>query len=110
MANEVLRELYGKITVLETIEKLRNCGLVWNQISVNQYKSTVQQGTDVWDLHLTKMPSKTVIDFLKNSQFVITISSEEDANVASLFDEIEVDQDYEKDKELLRDIQALEGC
>ena len=44
-----------KISILEMIEKLKNCGLVWSQKDTRSWKTTHNDGEAVWELTLTKV-------------------------------------------------------
>lgn len=110
--NEVLASLYKQIAVLEMIEKLKGCGLIWNQISNYQFQAIVEQSADVWEIYLTKISagSSVIMDFSKNGSFFYSLNSDDEPNIVNMFDEISTDEDYEKDKEIMRDIQQTEVC
>jgi hypothetical protein len=107
---EALKGLYKKIAVLEMVEKLKNCGLVWNSINPYQYHTVVIQDEDVWDLYLTKMQEKVILDLRKNTLFFYSMNSEEESDLINMFDEITGDEAYQKDKTFLSDIQQAESC
>lgn len=104
-----LTYLYKKISVVEMVEKLKNGGIVWNQVSLYQYRATYFQGTDCWDMFLTKMPNQSTVtlDFKKNLKFFYSINSDSDPNVATLYNEVIGDEDFEKDKSLMDDITQM---
>jgi hypothetical protein len=109
---EDLSFLYRKISVLEMFEKLKSCSGDWVQISPTQFKVSVNQNNEVWDIVLSRNPlaEKIVMDFSKNSSYFYSISSDDEANLVAFYQEIEGDDGFEKDKEILRDVSAFEGC
>jgi hypothetical protein len=94
------------------VEKLKNGGVVWNQVSPYQYRATYFQGVDCWDMFLTKMPNRATVtlDFKKNMKFFYSINSDSDPNVAALFNEVIGDDNFDKDRALMRDITQRRTC
>lgn len=111
-SQEILSDLYNKITVLEMVEKLKACGLIWSKVSSIQFRTTIQKNNDVWDVHLTKVPgtSSVVMDLRKNMVYYRSINSEDDPNLLVMYQEVEGDDSYDKDKALMRDVQQIENC
>lgn len=112
MTNEqTLNEVYKRITAYEMVQKLKNCGVVWDQLNTVQYQATIEQGDHVWDIFLTKAQDRVVLDFRRNMSFFFTMDSNSEPIVDEMFREIEGDDDFERDRALLRDMGKLRpGC
>lgn len=112
MTNEqTLNQVYKRITAYEMVEKLKNCGVVWDQLNTVQYQATVEQGDHVWDIFMTKSQDRVVLDFRRNMSFFFTMDSLTEPIVGEMFREVEGDDDFERDRSLLRDIGKLRpGC
>lgn len=113
MTNEQqLNEVYKRITALEMVEKLKSCGIVWNQVNSTQFSATFEQGSSVWDIFITNNISdgRIVIDFRKDMRFFYSMDSSQEPDLSEMFEEINED-DYRKDRALLYDItQMRDGC
>lgn len=109
---ETLTELYKSIAVMEMMEKMKACGVVWNKIAPHQFRTEWQQGSDYWDIFLTKMPNGSTItmDFVKNLQHYYSVVSDKVGNLHAMYEELIDNDEYEKDKELMRAVQQIEGC
>jgi hypothetical protein len=108
--NEELKSLYTKITSGEILGKLESCGGVWTPISTIQYKATIEQGSDVWDVFLTNSLSKVVLDFRKNGNYMCSLTSDEEESLLELFSVLNGDSDYERDRALLENVMQIETC
>lgn len=110
--NENLNLLYKSISVIEIVEKIRSCGVVWQQISPNSYQSSIVQGEDLWDISLVKNFQTEVVtlDFRKNNGYVFSIDSNSDANLTSMYSDMEGEEELKKDQQLLRDITSIPSC
>lgn len=107
-----LGSVYKRIFVLDMIEKMKDCAVVWNQISPYQFSTAVLKDNIIWNVYLTKMPngSTVTIDFTKAGRFYYSVNSDDDANVEELFNNIAEEDIADKDDALLRDIQQFQGC
>ena len=110
--NENLDVVYRRVSILEMVEKIKSCGMVWNRISPNTYQSTYIIGEDVWDLNISKNYRSGVItiDFRKNASYFYTIDSDVDSGILEIFEEIEGDEDFHRDRQLLMDVSAISTC
>ena len=106
---EELNYLYRKIVVAEMVEKLKSGGVVWDRLTPYQYRSTVFQGGDCWDMYLTSLGGSVVLDFRKNARHFYSVNSSDDLTVASLYQEL-ADDGLCDEQSLLADIQQFEGC
>jgi hypothetical protein len=81
-------------------------------VSPNTYLSTYIVGEDVWDLNISKNYHNGVItiDFRKNTSYFYSIDSDVDADIIQLFKDIEGDEEFQKDRQLLRDITSIPTC
>lgn len=106
-----LKFLYRKISVLEMTEKLKSCGVLWNQVGPVTYRAEISQDDHVWEMNLTRDTNgRVVMDFRRDAVYFYSISSDDDSYLVELFNAIEGDEAFEKDQELLRDISDMEGC
>lgn len=112
MTNEqTLNQVYKRIAAYEMVQKLKNCGVVWDQLNTVQYRVTVEQGGNVWDIFMTKNQDRVVLDFRRNMLFFFTMDSLTEPIVDEMFREVEGDDDFERDRALLRDVGKLRpGC
>jgi hypothetical protein len=114
MANNLteLAEIYKQISVLEMVEKLKNGGLVWNKVSPYQYATTVVQGSDYWDMYITRLPNgeAVVLDFRKNANYFYSINSTFETYLTVLFNELEGDEDLTRDRDILAAVQQYDVC
>lgn len=110
--NENLDFLTRKIFILEIVEKIKNCGMMWNHVSSNSYQISYQTNNELWHITISKNYSSGIVtlDFSKNNTFFLSINSEIDENVIQIFNEIDVDEDYNKDKEILKEISLIPIC
>jgi hypothetical protein len=110
--NEELSVLYRQISIMEMIERVKSGGIIWSQITPYQYKSEFAMGSDYWDIYITKMPSSSIVtvDFVKNLRPLYSINSIAEPSIIDLYNDVVGDEDFCKDKALLRDIQTAEGC
>ncbi len=110
--NDELNYVYRKISVYEMVEKIKSCGIIWSQLNTYQYKTTIEQNNDIWDLVISQMITNdiVVIDFKKNGSYYYTINSQEDPNLIIMFQEIQGDEDFKRDQKLLSDVTTFEGC
>lgn len=109
---ENLSLLYRKISVLEMFEKLKACSGDWVQFSPTQFKVSINQNNETWDIFLSRNPlaEKIVMDFSKNASYFYSISSDDEPSLVAFYQEVEGDDGFERDKEILRDVSAFEGC
>ncbi len=105
-----LKFVYQKLSVLEMVGKLSVSTVDWLQLSTAQFKCTIEQNNDVWDIILTQKPDLVSIDFSKNGRFFHTLTSNDEPLIVSFFEELVGDEDYRRDKDLLKDVIAFEGC
>lgn len=108
-----LDQLYKRIAAYEMVEKLKNCGVTWHQSNTRQFYVSVQEGSHVWDVFLTKdlAADRVVLDFRRDMRYYFSMNSEDEPIVWEMFKEIAGDDDYEKDRQLLRDVGRLkDGC
>lgn len=110
--NEELDKIYRRSTILEMVEKIKSCGMVWNKVSPNTYQSTYVVGEDVWDLNISKNYHNSVvtIDFRKNTSYFYMIDSDVDPEILVMFEDIEGDEDFQKDRKLLSDLSKMPDC
>ncbi len=110
--SQILESLYNQIAVLEMIEMMQNCGLVWNKISPTQWQSTLVIGNDVWDIYLTQMPTfnNVIMDIRRNTVFFASLNSNDLSFISDLFNQIETNDDFAKDTSFLQDVQQFLEC
>jgi hypothetical protein len=110
--NENLDLIYRRVSILEMIEKIKSCGMLWHKVAPNTYQSTYIVADDVWDLNISKNYHNGVItiDFRKNTSYFYTIDSDVDSGIKQLFEDIEGDEDFQKDRQLLRDVSGIPTC
>lgn len=111
-----INSIQKKISILEMIEKLKSCGLVWQQQDTRSWKTIHNDGEAVWELTLTKVTDSEsngdenikfdviLLDFKKNDSYFYTIRSDQDLNLLEMWDEIVGDAEFEKEESLLRDL------
>jgi hypothetical protein len=103
--------LYKQIFVLDMIEKMKSCSMIWSQVSNTQYSTKLISSSITWNVVLSKLPNGSVtLDLAKNGKHFYSINSGDNAKVAELFVELDDNEDELKDEALLRDIQQLVGC
>jgi hypothetical protein len=105
--------LYRRITALELIERFKNCGLIWQQVSPWAYTLTYKYEGDIWDITFTRDVTHNVshfMEFNRNGFYYITLSSIEDVDLVSFWNEMEDYNNFEKDKLLLRDLTKMKDC
>ena len=107
-----LSDIYRQISVMELIQKLEGCGVTWNQIGVGQYKVLVDDEGDIWEMFLTRMPSfsNIVLDVRRNGQHFYSVDSTVEASLIVMFNEIEGDAEFDKDRALMQDVQGFSDC
>jgi hypothetical protein len=109
--HENLEYLYRRIAVLEMVEKLKNCALTWNQIAINQYHINMEQNGHIWDMYLTKqLTSEIVLDFSRDGKYFYSLNSETENGIVELYEEIEGDEYFNRDKKIMRHVQTLDDC
>jgi DNA-binding beta-propeller fold protein YncE len=108
-----------KISILEMIEKIKNCGLVWRQHDVNSWTTQHNDGEDVWDLMLTKVSDSesngdkqikydvVFLDFKKNDSHFYTLNSNNESYLSEMWEEITGDIEFEREEKLLRDLHVI---
>jgi DNA-binding beta-propeller fold protein YncE len=110
---DILNLLYRKVSVMEMIEKFKSCGLVWSKIAPSTYKTTHRQNGVFWELLLTKTQiqgSLVSLDFRKDGSYFFTIKSDQESYLVIFFDELEGDESYTRDKEILDTLSVLRRC
>lgn len=106
-----LNYLYQRISILEITEKLKGCGVTWTQVRPAQYRATVSQGGKIWDLSLSKnVNGKIILDFRRDGSYFFSVTSDDNDYMPTLYEEVEGDENFQKDQELLKDISGLSGC
>lgn len=108
-----------KISILEMIEKLKNCGIVWNQQSFNTWKTYHNDGGDIWELTLTKVTDSesngeeqikfdvVLLDFKKNNSHFYSVSSSDESYLYEMWEEVSGDIEFDKEELLLQDLQLI---
>lgn len=110
---DILNLLYRKVSVMEMVEKFKSCGLVWSKISPTTYKATNRQASVFWELLLTRKQGQEVLvslDFKKDGFYFFTINSFQEPNLITFFNELEGNDDYLKDKEIIETLISLRRC
>jgi hypothetical protein len=107
-----LSSLYKQIFVMEMTEKSKDCAIFWNRKSASQYQTTVNRDGYIWTVYLTKMPNgiAVIMDFIRNSKLIYSVSSGDNSDVSDLFYYIEGLDETDKDDLLMQDIQQFVGC
>lgn len=97
---------------MELIEKLAGCGVTWSQVGTGQYKVLVEEDNHVWEMYLTRMPSfsNIVLDVKRDGRHFYSVDSTVEASLIVMFNEIEGDSEFEKDRALMRDVQGFSDC
>jgi len=105
-----LKFVYKKLAVLEMVEKLSSYMVNWTQLSTIQFECTIEQDNDVWDVVLTQNTNAVALDFSLNGRYFYTLNSNDDPTIITFFEELVGDEEYRKDKDLLKDVIDFEGC
>lgn len=73
----------------QLIDRLKDCGMNWGQVSPQQFTASWQDTNGYWEVYLTKMNEDVyIVDFKKDSNHFISISSVDDENVKDLYEEL----------------------
>ena len=109
--NSELSYLYQQISAHEMLQKLKSCGLSWESIGIAQYKAEIESNSILWQMYLTKDRfERVVLDFRKDGVFHYSLNSVDEPILTDLFNQIDGDPDYEKDREMLEEIGNTESC
>lgn len=119
-----LQDLYSESLAREILEKTLACGIIWSQVTANQFHATSVDANNVsWDFYITQTPvgntaAKWTMDIKKSSVAYVSISdgplpiTGRDSTVKTLYETVEliVLQLDAKLKETLQFVQNITDC